>query len=182
MSRPTTPKASMTTMSHTLPASLYTPMMQKSRIRGKSRPYGTRRSWTQRPMRGRFRMSRITLPTYMLAITPQNMSGCSRVSSGPGCTPWMRKAPSSTAMTTLGAAPEAANNAATGGAMIPLLTLGIAPTVVMAVLLGAFLIHGVQPGPLLIREHPDMFWGVIASMYVGNVILLILNLPLIGLW
>ena len=52
----------------------------------------------------------------------------------------------------------------------------------MAVLLGAFLIHGVQPGPLLIREHPDMFWGVIASMYVGNVILLILNLPLIGLW
>jgi putative tricarboxylic transport membrane protein len=80
------------------------------------------------------------------------------------------------------AAPEAANNAATGGAMIPLLTLGIAPNVVMAVLLGAFLIHGVQPGPLLIREHPDMFWGVIASMYVGNVILLILNLPLIGLW
>src|SRR6266540_794151 len=80
------------------------------------------------------------------------------------------------------AAPEAANNAATGGALIPLLTLGIAPNVVMAVLLGAFLIHGVQPGPLLIREHPDMFWGVIASMYVGNVILLILNLPLIGLW
>ena len=80
------------------------------------------------------------------------------------------------------AAPEAANNAATGGAMIPLLTLGIAPNVVMAVLLGAFLIHGVQPGPLLIREHPDMFWGVIASMYVGNVILLVLNLPLIGLW
>src|SRR6266566_1653692 len=80
------------------------------------------------------------------------------------------------------AAPEAAKNAATGGAMIPLLTLGIAPNVVMAVLLGAFLIHGVQPGPLLIREHPDMFWGVIASMYVGNVILLILNLPLIGLW
>ena len=80
------------------------------------------------------------------------------------------------------AGPEAANNAATGGAMIPLLTLGIAPNVVMAVLLGAFLIHGVQPGPLMIRERPEMFWGVVASMYVGNVILLVLNLPLIGLW
>jgi putative tricarboxylic transport membrane protein len=80
------------------------------------------------------------------------------------------------------AAPEAANNAATAGSMIPLLTLGIAPNVVMAVLLSAFLIHGVQPGPLLIREHPEIFWGVIASMYVGNAMLLVLNLPLIGLW
>jgi putative tricarboxylic transport membrane protein len=80
------------------------------------------------------------------------------------------------------AGPEAANNAATGGSMIPLLTLGFAPNVVMAVLLGAFLIHGVQPGPLLIKEHPEIFWGVIASMYVGNAMLLILNLPLIGLW
>jgi putative tricarboxylic transport membrane protein len=66
--------------------------------------------------------------------------------------------------------------------MIPLLTLGIAPNVVMAVLLGAFLIQGVQPGPLLIKEHPQIFWGVVASMYVGNVMLLVLNLPLIGLW
>ena len=80
------------------------------------------------------------------------------------------------------AGPEAANNAATGGSMIPLLTLGFAPNVAMAVLLGAFLIHGVQPGPLLIREHPEIFWGVIASMYVGNAVLLVLNLPLIGLW
>ena len=80
------------------------------------------------------------------------------------------------------AAPEAANNAATAGSMIPLLTLGIAPNVVMAVLLGAFLIQGVPPGPLLIAEHPQIFWGVIASMYVGNVMLLVLNLPLIGLW
>ena len=80
------------------------------------------------------------------------------------------------------AGPESANNAATGGSMIPLLTLGIAPNVVMAVLLGAFLVHGVQPGPLMMREHPDLFWGVVASMYVGNVMLLILNLPLIGLW
>ncbi|MBI1735180.1 MAG: tripartite tricarboxylate transporter permease [Candidatus Rokubacteria bacterium] len=80
------------------------------------------------------------------------------------------------------AGPEAANNAATGGAMIPLLTLGIAPNVVMAVLLGAFLVHGVQPGPLMIKEHPEIFWGVVASMYVGNAMLLVLNLPLIGLW
>jgi len=54
--------------------------------------------------------------------------------------------------------------------------------VVMAVLLGAFLVHGVQPGPLMLREHPELFWGVVASMYVGNVLLLVLNLPLIGLW
>ena len=80
------------------------------------------------------------------------------------------------------AAPESANNAATAGSMIPLLTLGIAPNVVMAVLLGAFLVHGVQPGPLMLREHPELFWGVVASMYVGNVLLLVLNLPLIGLW
>jgi len=80
------------------------------------------------------------------------------------------------------AGPESANNAATGGSMIPLLTLGIPPNVVMAVLMGAFLVHGVQPGPLLIKEHPELFWGVVASMYVGNAMLLILNLPLIGLW
>jgi putative tricarboxylic transport membrane protein len=80
------------------------------------------------------------------------------------------------------AGPESANNAATGGALIPLLTLGVAPNVPMAILLGAFLIHGVQPGPLMITERPELFWGVVASMYVGNVILLVLNLPLIGLW
>jgi putative tricarboxylic transport membrane protein len=80
------------------------------------------------------------------------------------------------------AGPEAANNAATGGALIPLLTLGVAPNAPMAVLLGAFLLHGVQPGPLMITERPELFWGVVASMYVGNVLLLVLNLPLIGLW
>jgi len=80
------------------------------------------------------------------------------------------------------AGPESANNAATGGSMIPLLTLGIPPNVVMAVLLGAFLTHGIQPGPLLVKEHPEIFWGIIASMYIGNVMLLFLNLPLIGLW
>jgi len=60
--------------------------------------------------------------------------------------------------------------------MIPLLTLGIPANVVMAVLLGAFLVHGIQPGPLLVKEHPEIFWGVIASMYIGNVMLLVLNL------
>ena len=80
------------------------------------------------------------------------------------------------------AGPESANNSATGGAFIPLLTLGIPSNVVMALLLGAFLVHGVQPGPLLIGKHPDIFWGLISSMYIGNIMLLILNLPLIGLW
>lgn len=80
------------------------------------------------------------------------------------------------------AGPEAANNAATGGAFIPLMTLGIPPNVVIAMLLGAFMIHGITPGPLLMKEHPQMFWGVIVSMYVGNIMLLILNLPLIGIW
>jgi putative tricarboxylic transport membrane protein len=80
------------------------------------------------------------------------------------------------------AGPEAANNAATAGSMVPLLTLGIPPNVVMAVLMGAFLTHGVQPGPLLMKEHPEIFWGVITSMYTGNALLLLLNLPLIGIW
>jgi putative tricarboxylic transport membrane protein len=80
------------------------------------------------------------------------------------------------------AAPETANNAATGAAMIPLLCLGIPANVAMAVLLGAFIIHGLQPGPLLMGKHPELFWGTVVSMYIGNVMLLILNLPLIGLW
>ncbi|OGP72196.1 MAG: transporter [Deltaproteobacteria bacterium RBG_13_60_28] len=80
------------------------------------------------------------------------------------------------------AGPESANNAATGGAFIPLLSLGIPSNAVTALLLGALIIHGIQPGPLLIKEHPDIFWGTVASMYLGNILLLILNLPLIGLW
>ncbi len=80
------------------------------------------------------------------------------------------------------AAPETANNAATGGAFIPLLTLGIPCNAVMALMLGALLIHGIQPGPLLMKQNPDLFWGVVASMYIGNAMLLVLNLPLIGLW
>jgi putative tricarboxylic transport membrane protein len=80
------------------------------------------------------------------------------------------------------AGPESANNAATGGSLIPLLTLGIPSNAVTALLLGAFMIHGVQPGPLLIPKYPDLFWGTIVSMYLGNVMLLALNLPLIGIW
>lgn len=78
--------------------------------------------------------------------------------------------------------PETANNAAVSGAMIPLLALGVPPHVVMAMLLGAFIIHGIQPGPMFITQHPNIFWGLIASMYIGNVMLLVLNLPLIGMW
>jgi putative tricarboxylic transport membrane protein len=80
------------------------------------------------------------------------------------------------------AGPETANNATAGGAFIPLLSLGIPCNVVLAVLMGAFLIHGVTPGPLLLKEHPDLFWGVVGSMYLGNIMLLVLNLPLIGIW
>ena len=82
------------------------------------------------------------------------------------------------------AGPEAANNAATGGALHSAPYLGVAPNVPMAVLLGAFLLHGVQPGPLMITERPEAVLGRggRASMYVGNVLLLVLNLPLIGLW
>jgi len=80
------------------------------------------------------------------------------------------------------AGPEAANNAATGGAFIPLMTLGIPPNVIMAMLLGAFMIHGVTPGPLMMQQNPGIFWGVIVSMYIGNIMLLMLNLPLIGMW
>jgi len=80
------------------------------------------------------------------------------------------------------AGPETANNAAVGGAFVPLLTLGIPPTPSMALLLGCLLSYGVQVGPLLVKNSPDIFWGVIASMYIGNIMLLVLNLPLIGLW
>ena len=80
------------------------------------------------------------------------------------------------------AGPEAANNAAAGGAFIPLMTLGIPPNVVMALLLGAFVIHGLQPGPLMMVQRPDLFWGIVASMYIGNAMLLVLNMPLIGMW
>jgi putative tricarboxylic transport membrane protein len=80
------------------------------------------------------------------------------------------------------AAPEAANNAGSQGAFIPLLTLGIPANVVMAMVLGALTIHGLKPGPLLISQNPELFWGVIASMYLGNIMLLLFNIPMIALW
>ena len=80
------------------------------------------------------------------------------------------------------AGPETANNATTGSAMIPLLVLGIPAIPATAILLSALQIHGVQPGPLLLTERPDVFWGLVASMYVGNAILLVLNLPLVGVF
>ncbi len=80
------------------------------------------------------------------------------------------------------AGPESANNSATSGAFIPLFSLGIPANVVMALLLGALMIHGLRPGPLMLTEHPEIFWGTVASMYVGNAMLLALNLPLIGIW
>ncbi|MEI7671829.1 MAG: tripartite tricarboxylate transporter permease [Deltaproteobacteria bacterium] len=80
------------------------------------------------------------------------------------------------------AGPESANNAAVQAAFIPLFTLGIPVTPAIAILFGAFVSHGIVPGPMLISKHPDLFWGVIASMYLGNIMLMILNLPLINLW
>jgi putative tricarboxylic transport membrane protein len=80
------------------------------------------------------------------------------------------------------AGPEAANNAAATSSFIPLLTLGIPGNASIALIFAALLIHGIRPGPLLVAERPEVFWGLIASMYIGNVMLLVLNLPLIGLW
>jgi putative tricarboxylic transport membrane protein len=80
------------------------------------------------------------------------------------------------------AAPEAANNSAATGSFIPLLTLGIPGNASIAMIFAALLIHGVRPGPLLVTEKPDVFWGLVTSMYIGNIMLLVLNLPLIGLW
>jgi putative tricarboxylic transport membrane protein len=80
------------------------------------------------------------------------------------------------------AAPEAANNAAATSSFIPLLTLGIPGNASIALIFAALLIHGIRPGPLLIQERPEIFWGLIASMYVGNLMLIVLNLPLIQLW
>jgi len=80
------------------------------------------------------------------------------------------------------AGPEASNNAGATGSFIPLLTFGLPGNPVTAILLGALILYGVTPGPLMIQTNPEIFWGVIASMYVGNVMLLLLNLPLVGVW
>lgn len=78
--------------------------------------------------------------------------------------------------------PEAANNAAVQAAFIPTLTLGVPGDAIMAVMMGGLLIHGITPGPQLITDNPQLFWGVVASFWIGNVLLLVLNLPLIGVW
>ncbi len=80
------------------------------------------------------------------------------------------------------AAPEAANNAGAQTSFIPLLTLGIPPNAVMALMVGAMTIHNIQPGPQVMTSNPELFWGLIASMWIGNLMLVILNLPLIGMW
>ena len=80
------------------------------------------------------------------------------------------------------AAPESANNAGSQTSFIPLLTLGIPPNAVMALMVGAMTIHNIQPGPQVMTSNPELFWGLIASMWIGNLMLIILNLPLIGLW
>ncbi|WP_341915668.1 tripartite tricarboxylate transporter permease [Ferrovibrio terrae] len=80
------------------------------------------------------------------------------------------------------AGPEAANNAAAQASFIPLLTLGIPPNAVLALLVGGMMIHGIAPGPTVMTERPDLFWGLIASMLLGNIMLVIINLPLVGIW
>jgi len=80
------------------------------------------------------------------------------------------------------AGPETANNAASTGAFVPMLALGIPTGPITAVLIGALMLHGIQVGPTLVNDHPDVFWGFVASMYVGNIMLLALNLPLVGLF
>jgi putative tricarboxylic transport membrane protein len=80
------------------------------------------------------------------------------------------------------AGPESANNSAATGAFVPMLALGIPTGPITAVMLAAIMVHGVSPGPMLITQQPELFWGFVASMYVGNVVLLILNLPLVGLF
>jgi putative tricarboxylic transport membrane protein len=80
------------------------------------------------------------------------------------------------------AGPESANNAAATGAFVPMMALGIPTSPVTAVMIAAIMVHGVLPGPMLIQEQPELFWGFVASMYVGNVVLLILNLPMVGVF
>ena len=80
------------------------------------------------------------------------------------------------------AGPESANNAAAQTSFIPLLTLGIPPNAVMALMVGAMTIKGIQPGPQVMTSNPQLFWGMIASMWVGNLMLVVINLPLVGLW
>ncbi|MBM3478724.1 MAG: tripartite tricarboxylate transporter permease, partial [Alphaproteobacteria bacterium] len=80
------------------------------------------------------------------------------------------------------AGPEAANNASAAGVLVPMLTLGLPTSATAAIMLSAFQSYGIQPGPLLMQNQPTLVWGLIASLFIGNVMLLVLNLPLVGLW
>jgi TctA family transporter len=80
------------------------------------------------------------------------------------------------------AAPEAANNASAQAGFIPMLSLGIPPNAIMAMMMGALMVHGIAPGPQIIAKQPELFWGLVSSMWIGNVVLVLLNLPLIWLW
>ena len=80
------------------------------------------------------------------------------------------------------AGPESANNAGSQTSFIPMLTLGLPSNVVMALMIGALMIHNIQPGPQVMTNNPELFWGLIVSMWIGNIMLVILNLPLIGIW
>ena len=79
-------------------------------------------------------------------------------------------------------APESANNASDQASFIPTMTLGIPGSVTMALIIGALMIHGIQPGPQMLTEQPEMFWGLVMSFWIGNIVLVILNVPMIGLW
>jgi TctA family transporter len=80
------------------------------------------------------------------------------------------------------AAPEAANNAAAQTNFIPMLTLGIPASAIMALMMGAMIVQGINPGPQVMTSNPELFWGIIASMWIGNLLLVVLNLPLVGIW
>jgi putative tricarboxylic transport membrane protein len=80
------------------------------------------------------------------------------------------------------ASPEAANNSGAQASFIPMLTMGLPTSAIMALMIGAMMIHGIQPGPMVIQKQPDLYWGVVASMWIGNAMLLVINLPLIGMW
>src|SRR5690606_3985660 len=80
------------------------------------------------------------------------------------------------------ASPESANNSGSQTAFIPMLTLGLPPNAVLALMVGAMIIHNIQPGPQVMTSNPELFWGLVASMWIGNAMLVILNLPLVGIW
>src|SRR5690606_7195436 len=80
------------------------------------------------------------------------------------------------------AGPESANNAAAQTSFVPLLTMGLPTSATMALMIGALTLYGIAPGPMVITRQPDLFWGLIASMFIGNIMLIIINMPMIGIW